>query len=101
MKPDRSGYSPSGIAARLVEDIRAASCGGFFPLTPARSLGERVNRSLRGEQARPLGFPPRDARCSLSQGERVRVRGDGANCAPGIVEFEVSSGGAGGFTKRL
>jgi len=79
VKPDRSGYSPSGIAARLVEDIRAASCGGFFPLTPALSLGERVNRSLRGEQARPLGFPLRDARCFLSLGERIKVRGNDAD----------------------
>src|SRR5205809_3371781 len=64
-------------AARQGEDIRAARCGGFFPLTPALSLGERVNPSLRGEQSRAVGFPLRDARSSLSlsEGERVRVRG--------------------------
>ena len=46
-----------------------------FPLTPALSLGERVNRSLRGAQSTPVGFPLRNARCSLSPRERVRVRG--------------------------
>ena len=49
-------------AARQVEDMPAAPCGGLFPLTPALSPGapgERVNLSLRGEQSRPLGFPPR------------------------------------------
>src|SRR6266699_3304527 len=68
-------------AESQVEDMRAASYDGLFPLTPALSLGERVNRSLRGEQSRPLGFPLRDARCYLSLGERVRVRGNGANCS--------------------
>src|SRR5947208_2730320 len=43
------------------------------------SLGERGNPSLRGERSRPTGLPPRDARCSLSLRERVRVRGNGAN----------------------
>ena len=78
-------------------DIRASRCGGFFPLTPALSLGERVNRSLRGEQSRPVGFPLRDARCSLSPRERVRVRGNGANyhpeyrTIPGTVELDECS----------
>ncbi len=72
---------------------------GLFPLTPALSLGERVNPSLRGEQSRSLGFSLPDARCSLSLGERVRVRG---NCAdyplahrtiPGTVELDESPGG--------
>ena len=45
-----------------------------FP-TPALSLGERVNSSLPGEQSRPLVLPWRNARCSLSPRERVRVRG--------------------------
>src|SRR2546425_720349 len=67
--------------ARQVEDIRAAPGGGLFPLTPALSLGERVNHSLRGEQSRSYGFPLRAARYSLSLGERVRVRGNGANCS--------------------
>ena len=93
------------LAARRSEDIRAARCGGFFPLTPALSLGERVNLSLRGEQTRPVGFPLRDARCSLSLRERVRVRGNGANyhpayqTIPGTVELGESSCRAGGFPK--
>src|SRR5437867_4825252 len=68
-----------GLAARQVEDVPVAPCGGLFPLTPALSLGERVNRSPRGEQSRRLGPPLRHARCSLSPRERVRVRGNGAN----------------------
>src|SRR5205809_7649486 len=67
------------LAARQGEEIRAARCSGFFPLTPALSLGERVNPFLCGEQATPAGFTLRDARCSLSLRERVRVRGNGAN----------------------
>src|SRR6266516_7545877 len=69
----------------------AARFGCVFPLTPALSLGERVNAALRGEQSRPVGLALRDARCSLSlppsrrsgalarrEGgrERVRVRGE-------------------------
>src|SRR5438093_3221172 len=89
------------LATRQAEDIRAARCGGFFPLTPALSLGERVNPSLRGEQSKPVGFPLRDARSSLSPMERVRVRGNGENYLPSyfIVERGVSSGGAGGCPK--
>src|SRR6266571_7525717 len=64
---------------RQGQDIRAARCVGFFP-TPALSLGERVNHSLRGEQSSPADFPLRDARCSLSLRERVRV--GGANYHP-------------------
>src|SRR5437667_10026707 len=64
-------------AARQVEAIHAAPCSGLFPLTPALSLGERVNLSLRGEQSRLLGFPLRDARCSLS----LRERGETARIA--------------------
>jgi hypothetical protein len=50
-------------------------------------------------------MPLRDARCSLSLRERVRVRGNGANYAlayrliPGTVELDESSGEAGGFPK--
>src|SRR6266487_1314295 len=36
--------------------------------------------SLRGEQSGLLGFPLRDARCSLSLRESVRVRGNGVAC---------------------
>src|SRR2546422_7679254 len=71
-------------AVRKGQDIRAAPCGGFFPLTPALSLGERVNAALRGEQSRLVGLPLRDARCSLSLRERVRVRGNGAAYYPRI-----------------
>jgi hypothetical protein len=59
------------LAERQVEDIRAARFSGFFPLTPALSLGERVNPTLRGVQSSPFGSPLRDARCSLS------LRGEG------------------------
>src|SRR5947209_9971852 len=52
-------------AARQGEDIHAGPCDVLFPLTPALSLGERVNPALRGEQSRFLGFPLRDAHCSL------------------------------------
>src|SRR5437867_12806240 len=67
------------LAVLQGEAIEAARRSDFFPLTPALSLGERVNPSLRGVRSRPAGFPPRDARCSLSLRERVRVRGNGAN----------------------
>src|SRR2546428_9462052 len=89
------------LAVRQGQDIRAARCGGFFPLTPALSLGERVNPSLRGEQSRPVGLSLRDACYSLSLRERVRVRGSGAvyhpvyQTVPGTVELGESSGRAG------
>src|SRR5438445_10782143 len=69
------------LAVRQGQEKRASRCGRFFPLAPALSLGERVNHSLRGEQSRAAGFPLRDARCSLSLRERVRVRGNGATYA--------------------
>src|SRR5207249_3617614 len=69
--------NPAGSAARQVEDIRSTPCRDLFPLTPALSQREKVNHSLRGEQSRHLGFPLRDARCSLSPREG-RVRGNGA-----------------------
>src|SRR5206468_13011811 len=50
-----------------------------FPPTAALSPGERVNHSLRGEQTNRRGFPLCDARCFLSLGERVRMRGIDAN----------------------
>src|SRR2546427_12104832 len=95
------------LAVRQGQDIRASRCGGFFPLTPALSLGERVNLSLRGEQSRSPGFPLREARCSLSLRERVRVRGNGVAChpasqtIPGTVELGEFPGGAGGLPKCL
>src|SRR5881628_287338 len=95
------------LAARQGQDIRAARCGGFFPLTPALSLGEKVNPPLRGEQSRPVGFPLRDARCSLSLRERVRVRGNGTACPvqsrtiPGNVAVGESTGRSGAFAESL
>src|SRR2546422_991503 len=60
-------------AARYVEDIPVAMCGGLFPLTPALSLGERVNPSHKPDLS---AFT---ARCALfplpegeGQGERKR-----------------------------
>src|SRR3989441_2226392 len=94
-------------AARQVLGIPTAPCGGLFPLTPALSLGERVNPALRGEQSRHVGFPLRDARCSLSLRERVRVRKHGANYDPAYrtpprtVELSDTSRRAKGFSKRL
>jgi hypothetical protein len=99
----QSLVTPRTVAARQGEAIRAAARHGFFPLTPALSLGERVNPSLRGVQSRAVGPPLRDARCSLSLRERVRVRGNRANdhpayrTTPGSVELGASSGKAGGF----
>src|SRR5437879_6013655 len=84
-------------AARQVEDIPAAPCRGLFPLTPALSLGERVNASLRRAQSRYLCVLPREARCSLSLRERVTVRGNGAKyplahrTIPGTVELDEPS----------
>jgi hypothetical protein len=97
-------YSPAASAARQVEDIRVEPDSGLFPLTPALSLGERVNSSLRGEHSSHLGFHLRGARCSLSLRERVRVRGKGAidligrRTIPGTVELEEFSE-PGGFAK--
>ena len=51
-------------------------CFTSFPLTPALSLGERVKPSPWGEQSTLVALPERLARCSLSPGERVRVRGN-------------------------
>ena len=103
----QSHLTRRALAVRQGQDIRAARCGGFFPLTPALSLGERVNHALRGELATPVGLPLRDARCSLSLRERVRVRGNGANdplgrrTSPGTVELDESSGEAGGNESSL
>src|SRR5580765_2482133 len=74
----QSQMAPRALPTRQGEDIPAARCSGFFPLTPALSLGERVNPTLRRVQSRLFGSPLRDARCSLSPRERVRVRGNGA-----------------------
>ena len=66
------------LATRQGEDIRAARFSGLFPLTPALSLGERVNSTQRKVPSSHFGSPLHDARCSLSLRERVRVRGNGA-----------------------
>ena len=96
--------SAGAYAIRQGQDIRAAQCVGFFPLTPALSLGERVIPSLRGEQSRPVGFTLRDARCCLSLRERVGVRGNGATYYPlyrtiPTVEMDESPGKDGGSLK--
>jgi len=93
------------IAARQNKNIRSAWRGGFFPLTPALSLGERVKPALPGAQSRTVAVPLHEARCSLSRRERVMVRGTGANYRPacrtnpGTVELIESSGIAGGLPK--
>ena len=60
------------LAGRQGQDIRASRCNVFFPLTPVLSVGERVNRSLRGEQSKPVRFRLRDARCSLPLNRSLR-----------------------------
>src|SRR6058998_4023827 len=67
----QSDLALRALAVSQDQNIRAARCRGFFPLTPALSLGERVNPSHRGEQSRPAGFPLGDARCSLSLRESM------------------------------
>ena len=94
-------YSPAASAIRQVVNIPAAPCSGLFPLTPALSLGERVDAAPHRAQSKALGFPRREARCSLSLRERDRVRGNCANAPlaykniPGTVELDESSGEAG------
>src|SRR6266536_3620212 len=98
-------YRSSGHRRTPQQNIRAAWRGGFFPPTPALSLGERVKPALPGTQSRTVADPLREARCSLSLRERVRVRGTGANyppahrTLPGTVELIESSGIAGGLPK--
>ena len=93
------------IAARQSKKTRSAWRGGFFPLTPALCLGERVKLALPGAQSRTVAIPLHEARGSLSHRERVRVRGTGANyppahrTLPGTVELIESSGIAGGLPK--
>src|SRR5438128_8691049 len=90
------------LTARQDEEIRAARCGGFLPHPSPLPWGVS-DPSLRGEQSCPAGFPLRDARCSPSPRERVRVRGKGANypladqTIPGTIELRESSARAGGF----
>jgi len=90
--------SPVRISGTTSRGQSRCAVRGLFPLTPALSLGERVNPSPRGEQSRSLGFSLPNARYSLSLGERVR-----GNCAdyplehrtiPGTVELDESPGGA-------
>src|SRR5439155_4980470 len=65
--------------------------------------GERVNDSCLGGQSRLLRLRLRDARCSLSLGESVRVRGNGADyhlayrTMSGTIELSENSGEAGGL----
>ena len=82
IKPEKSSRGSRTSAARPGGDNRVSQRGGFFPLTPALSRRERVKPVVSGVQSTQEGFPPRDARCSLSPRERVRVRGHGANYHP-------------------
>src|SRR5437016_1747737 len=92
------------IAARQGKEFRVARRRVSFPLTPALSLGERVKHSPLGEQSREGAFPLREARFSLSQRERGRVRGNGASSIPRIGSItepsnSETSGKAGGFPR--
>jgi hypothetical protein len=62
-----------------------------------------VTQSPHGEQSRPLGSPLPDARCFLSLGERIKVRGIGANYHLAYwtipVQLGELSGGTGEFLK--
>src|SRR5438128_8177663 len=104
MKPDKSSCGSRASAARPGEDKRASQRGGFFPLTPALSRWERVKPALPGVQSTQVGFPLREARCSLSPRERVRVRGNGANyhlaCWTNSRTINESSGRVMGFPQR-
>jgi len=66
---------------------------------PGLFFRETVNKSLRGEQSRPLSLPLRHARCLLSLRERIKVRGNRASdplayrTIPGTVELPDSCGG--------
>src|SRR5438552_2073867 len=71
-----SGYSARSTIRRLVRYLGWRYTP--FPLTPALSLGERVNPSLPREQSTSVGFRLRNARCTLSPRERARVRGNKA-----------------------
>ena len=113
---DKAGVLESGMAqtqtalrgtdARQGKGMRLARRGGFFPLTPALSLGERVSLLCPENNRHPSAFhfamlavpsPPR---------ERVRMRGNGVKfypafrTNPGIVELDESSSSAVGFTRR-
>ena len=71
-----------GKPPALPEDSRSSTIPGLvrfagwgfaqFPLTPALSLGERVKSAPPAEQSTRLGFPRRNAGCSLSPRETVR-----------------------------
>src|SRR6267143_5878133 len=49
-------------AARQAEAIRAAPCGGLFPLTPALSLGERDRVGKRRERPSRVSDHSRNCR---------------------------------------
>ena len=72
-----------------------------FPLTPPSPAGRGRTQHRRGRVARRLDLPKRVIRCSLSPGERVRVRASrwapATAASAGIVQFQESSGKAGGF----
>src|SRR2546425_8564412 len=78
-------YSAAGIDRTTRPGRPRLAGGGCFPLTPSLSLGERVSPSIRGGQSGPVGFPLRDARCSLSL--RVRVRETARTTRAGVGPF--------------
>ena len=101
--------SPPGRGRGCVGSWRASL--RFFACSGTRNRGSVLLllvilfllSALRRAQSKPDGFPLRDARCSLSLRERVRVRGNSANyypayqTIPGSVELGESSRSAGGF----
>ena len=98
-------YGPSGNRRMPKRKLSRGVARVSFPLTPALSRGERVNHSLLGAQSRGVALPLREARFSLSQRERVRVRGNGAKFHPayrtnqGTFALSESSGKTGGFPR--
>jgi len=78
------GYCRSSLWDKTAgENLRES--GNAFPLTPALSLGERGNPApspgMASDGIRVGGSRKTEAsnRCSLSPGERARVRGKSAN----------------------
>ena len=80
-----NGSKPNSPSSNRRTPRRRVSCGAaprFLSPHPGPLPGERVNHSPLGEQSREGAFPLREARFSLSQRERVRVRGNGARFHP-------------------
>ena len=97
--------SPAGIARMTYRGhSRCAVRSSVSPHPSPLPWGEGEASSPRSA-IEPFQVSLRDARCSLSPRQRVRVRGNGANdlllyrTIPGTVELDESSGQAGGFPK--